>query len=205
MSKPLNRRAFLATGAVAAAGLAIAAPRPAGAATELTVYRLRADWGYPVGPKDKTRCTCRSCFRRAENAYFLTLDAAIAGRVHPCCLCQPYQTTVPGVSRYELFLDEQSADRRDPRVAAALDHATTAPPDPLAALIGADPERPASGATPAMSFARTGTTLGLAGVGAGVVSIGAALVAFRNRRTSPPSLPRPTSPSAALPQPKEPS
>lgn len=181
MSKQLNRRAFIATGALATAGWAITGPRPAGADTQaLTVYRLSADWGFPIGPKGKTRCACRSCFRRAENGYFLTEAAALAGRVHPCCVCQPYTTTLEGVSSEELFLNGQSADRRDPRVSAVLAGAAVTTNASAAPTTG-DPSRAA-----AAGFARTGTSLRLANIGACVLAAGGALLLFRNRGSTAP-------------------
>lgn len=186
MTKALNRRAFLATGASATAAVAVAGARPAGAAGEVAVYRLSADWGYPVGPKNKTRCACRACFRRAENAYFRTREAALAGRIHPCCVCQPYATTVPGVTTRDLFLGAEGVDRRDPRVATVFQGITVASADPHTGTPGVESTNPAGDPTAMTSFARTGSTLGLARVGAGALGIGAALLAFRNRRTSPP-------------------
>ena len=117
----VNRRAFLTVTASSTLGLAVAGSAPAAAADGLTVYRLNADWGYPVGPKGKTRCGCRSCHRRAASGYFRTEAAAIAGRVHPCCVCQPYAVTLTDVSGDDLFGDGDSADLRDPRVAAVFD------------------------------------------------------------------------------------
>jgi hypothetical protein len=209
MSRPLNRRAFLATGAVATAGLAVAGARPAGAATGVTVYRLSSDWGYPVGPKSKTRCVCRSCRRRAKNAYFQTRDAAIAGRVHPCCVCQPYRSTVTQREARQLFAGTDSADRRDPRVAAMFDEVAFPVPSPIATLVGLDPTGAADAASggpttaasaPAspgttMGFARTGTNLRLAGIGAGLLAVGGALVALRTRRPAQPA----TTPSSHPP------
>jgi hypothetical protein len=193
----LNRRAFLTTGAIATVAVAVAGARPASAADELAVYRLSADWGYPVGPNNKTRCTCRACFRRADNAYFATREAALAGRIHPCCVCQPYATTVPGVAGDDLFLGGDSADRRDPRVAAVF-QSITVPADTTS--LGTDAASPASDPAGSMSFARTGSSLGLAGVGAGALTIGAALLALRSRRS-----PSPPADSKSQPTIKEPS
>jgi hypothetical protein len=202
MSQPLNRRAFLATGAIATAGFALVGARPAGAATGVTVYRLSSDWGYPVGPKHKTRCVCRSCRRRAKNAYFRTREAAIDGRVHPCCVCQPYRSTVTAQEASQLFAGTDSADRRDPRVEAMFDGVTFPTPDPIGSVLGlgstgtnptggsGQPTVGTSGPAAsggAMGFARTGTNLRLAGIGAGLLAIGGALVALRTRRPSEPA------------------
>jgi hypothetical protein len=181
VSRPLNRRSFLAAGVVAAVGLAVVDAPTAGAAdTDLVVYRLNPDWGYPVGPKGKTRCGCRACFRRAENAYFDSEDAAIAGRIHPCCVCQVYRTTVAGVGRDALFAGGDTADRRDKRVAAVF-AASGAPP---AAIGAADPV-----ASAVTGFARTGISLRFAAVGAAFVGAGGALISFRNRQAGPSSGP----------------
>jgi hypothetical protein len=178
VAKPLNRRAFLATGMVAAVGLAVVNPANAGAAdTDLVVYRLNPDWGYPVGPKGKTRCSCRACFRRAENAYFETEAAAIAGRIHPCCVCQVYRSTVAGIPREALFAGADSADRRDERVAAVFASVPTAAP--AGDLLGAA----APSATAASGFARTGISMRFAAAGAALVAAGGALITFRNRQS----------------------
>jgi hypothetical protein len=194
VTKALNRRAFLASGVIATAAVAVAGASPAGAAGELSVYRLSADWGYPVGPKNKTRCSCKACFRRAENAYFRTRDAALAGRIHPCCVCQPYATTVPGVTGHDLFQGAQSVDRRDPKVAEVFQNITVPSAEPVGAVPGVaglvggivgEPTSPDAEPTAATGFARTGSGLGLARVGAGVLGVGAALLAFRNRNPEP--------------------
>lgn len=200
-ARPLDRRGFLAAGVVSAAALAVVRADAAGAATDpaagITVWRLNADWGYPIGPKGKTRCACNACVRRAENGYFQTKTAAIDGRIHPCCVCQPYKTTIPNVSRADLFNGESSADLRDERVAAVIADGNGPAADPIAGPIGPDglPISRAGGRT-AMNpssvpsaaavsgFARTGSTLKLPAIGAAMVAAGGALIAFRNRAST---------------------
>ncbi len=204
VARPLNRRAFLAAGVASAIGVAAVSARPAAAAsTGLTVYRLSADWGYPAGPKGKTRCACKACFRRADSAYFTTRAAAIDGRIHPCCVCQPYRTTIAGMSSAALFAGENSADIRDPRVAAVFAAVPTSGPagepnvpgseDPaVAGVDGLDPPGvtspslldPSGLPSAAMGFARTGSTLRLPLIGAALTAVGGALIAFRSRGMS---------------------
>ena len=162
----VDRRAFFAIGAASVVGASALGARPADAATsELVVYRLDADWGYPVAPKGKTRCGCRACYRRAASAYFTTEAAAIVGRIHPCCVCQPYRTTIVGVTADELFRDGDAADRRDARVAALLDrYPQPADPDGRGRL-------PVTGTDPRV----------LGGIAAALLAAGAGLLTFRER------------------------
>ena len=180
-SRSLNRRVFLTATAASTVGLVALGARPAAAATGITVWRLDADWGYPVGPKAKTKCACRSCSRRAASAFFATEAAAIAGRVHPCCVCQPYTTTLTDVSPHDLFQGGDTADLRDPRVAAVLSRRSAG--DPPAAI-------PASASAGRAGLPRTGgSSRELTGVGAALVAGGGALVALRHRDSEPrPSL-----------------
>ena len=186
---------------VSAAALAVVRADVAGAATSsaagITVWRLNADWGYPVGPKGKTRCACNACVRRAANGYFQTKSAAIEGRIHPCCVCQPYKTTLADVSRADLFNGASSADLRDARVAAVIANVDAPAADPIAVPLGIDglPSGGTGGRTADSSpvpktaavsgFARTGSTLTLPAVGAAMVAAGGALIAFRNRGSTP--------------------
>jgi hypothetical protein len=178
-----------------AAALAVVRADAAGAATVpaggITVWRLNADWGYPVGPKNKTRCACNACVRRAENGYFRSKTAAIAGRIHPCCVCQPYKTTIADISSADLFNGESSADLRDARVAAVFGDVSEPAADPIAVPTGVDGlpsdgtaatnPSPVPSAAAVSGFARTGSTLKLPAIGAAMVAAGGALIAFRNR------------------------
>ncbi len=97
----LGRRRFLilSVGGGAAASLGLS-PASAGAATTATVWRLNAAWGYAVPPKGRTRCRCHACRDNAANKVFATQAAAITGRIHPCCVCQPFsvELLVPDVA-----------------------------------------------------------------------------------------------------------
>ena len=163
------------------------------------MYRLSADWGYPVGPKGKTRCACKACFRRADSAYFTTKAAAIEGRIHPCCVCQPYRTTIAGIPSTALFAGESSADIRDPRVAAVFAAVPTGVPagespttgssdpfglDPASTPTSSHAEAGSSLPAAAMGFARTGSTMRLPLIGAALTAVGGALIAFRSRGTA---------------------
>jgi hypothetical protein len=164
--RDLDRRSFFRVGAVAGgAALALATIGPiraAGAAdVDTTVWRLDAEWGYPVGPNGKLRCVCNACHRHAANKIFASEADAVAGRIHICCLCQPKSFTVPGVVAATFFDDGVvSVDRR---------WASVAP------LLGSS-----EGSLPF-----TGVSLGDSlGLGAGALGLGALLVALRNRDDS---------------------
>lgn len=168
----LDRRSFFRVGAVAGgAALALATIGPirsAGAAdSDTTVWRLDAEWGYPVGPNGKLRCVCNACHRHAANKIFASEADAGAGRIHICCLCQPVSFTVPGVVAAGFFdAGVVSVDRRWASVAAILSSTDA---------VGVDPS---SGSLPT-----TGVSLGESiGVGAGALGLGALLLALRNRQ-----------------------
>lgn len=186
----LDRRAFLAVGALSTTGLALAhgASRAGAADPDAEVWRLSSDWGYPVGPKGKTSCSCRACHRRADSAYFTSEAAALAGRIHVCCVCQPYRTTVAGVDPADLFAGDDSADSRDVRVAAVLTAAGVPVGTPSAEPARTPGSSPAGAPAAARrdALATTGTDgRRLAGVGAALVALGGAFVAFRERQAPP--------------------
>ncbi len=171
-SGDLDRRSFFRVGAVAGgAALALATIggiRPVGAAeSTTTVWRLDANWGYPVGPKSKTHCVCNACHRHAANKIFASESDAIAGRIHICCQCQPVSFTLPVEVVGEFFdAGTVSVDRRWASVTALL---------VASDAVGVDAK---SGSLPT-----TGVSLGESiGVGAGALGLGALLLAFRNRR-----------------------
>ena len=98
-------------------GLAIVAlplsMRAAGAAattSTTTIWRLNAEWGYPAGPKNWTRCRCSTCHSHAANKVYRTEAAAIAGRLHPCCVCQTESITTSGAGAAALFAFARPAD-----------------------------------------------------------------------------------------------
>jgi LPXTG-motif cell wall-anchored protein len=142
--------------------------RAAGAAeAETTVWRLDANWGYPIGPKAKTRCVCNACHKHAANKIFATEAAAAAGRIHICCLCQPVPFTIPAAVGTEFFDDGTvSVDRRWAAVTALL----------VAADVGATDASPPSLPVTGVSISES------MGIGAGALGLGALFLAFRNRQ-----------------------
>jgi hypothetical protein len=169
----IGRRRFLTSlAALAGGGFAtiVGVAPPAGAADTVTLWRLNASWGYPVGPNGKTRCTCRACHLHAANKIFRTSDAAVAARIHPCCLCQPESFVVPASCVAALFASSggDSTDRRYEGVAAALSGCfATAPPPvsppPDGSFQSPPPGVPAgatSGTVPAASGSPTATRSG---------------------------------------------
>lgn len=102
----VDRRRFLViglgVGSVAAGFAAPAGAAAAGAGRTVTLWRLSADWGYPVGPKGRTRCKGRACHLHAANKIYETEAAALAGRLHICCMAQPVSTEVPVAVHDEL-------------------------------------------------------------------------------------------------------
>ena len=98
----IGRRRFLAAGFGGGMATVVGWTESASAATATTVvWRLNSNWGYPVAPKGQTRCTCRACHLHAANKVFVTRAAAISGRIHLCCVCQPFSV--------ELFADDAAA------------------------------------------------------------------------------------------------
>ncbi len=109
----------------------VAGAEGARAAETVTLWRLNANWGYPVGPKNKTHCDCNACQVHAANKIYLTSDAAIAGRIHLCCVCQPESFVVPASCVGALFASSSSTevtDRRYSGVGVALASCFAAPP-----------------------------------------------------------------------------
>jgi hypothetical protein len=173
----LDRRSFFRVGAVAGgAALALATIGPMRAAGALdsgtTVWRLDADWGYPVGPKAKTHCVCNACHRHAANKIFATEADAVAARIHICCQCQPVAFAVPADVATSFFDDGRaSVDRRWASVAATLSASGGAGTDPSAPL-------PRTG----------GSLVDPIGIGAGALAFGALLIGLRNGRDRTPAL-----------------
>jgi hypothetical protein len=88
----LDRRRFLQLGlgggVITLMGFA-GFQRSAHAVDTVDVWRLNAEWGYAVPPNGRTRCRCTACHAHAASKVFTTQAAAIAGRIHLCCVCQP--------------------------------------------------------------------------------------------------------------------
>jgi hypothetical protein len=79
------------------------------------VWRLSADWGYAVPPKSRTRCQCQACHNHAANKVFSSKAAALANRIHPCCVCQPYSIDLLASDAATLFVGSPTADSIDLR------------------------------------------------------------------------------------------
>ena len=130
MKPTLRRRAFLLSGLTAAASFG-ATTQAAGAqaAETITLWKLSADWGYPAGPKGKTRCKGRACYSHAANKLYLSEAHATAGRTHKCCVAQPCPIEIP-VATYQRLTalppatGAALADLRRPDVAAVIADAT---------------------------------------------------------------------------------
>ncbi len=107
----VGRRRFLLLGiGGTAAALVGAGALPASAAspTMVPVWRLSADWGYPVPPKNRTRCRCTACRNHAASKVFATKALALANRIHPCCVCQPYSIDILATDSNALFASNPS-------------------------------------------------------------------------------------------------
>lgn len=118
-----SRRTFLWSAGAAAAGGCVLLGSVADAAATVTLWRLDADWGHPVGPKQVTACRCAACHHHAANKVYFSEQSAIDGRIHPCCVCQPSSFTVPAATGDALLVlsaDGASVDRRHDGVADAL-------------------------------------------------------------------------------------
>ena len=85
------------------------------APTVLPVWRLSADWGYAVPPKNRTRCKCSSCRSHAANKVYASKAAALANRIHPCCVCQPFSIELLAEDAVGLFAGSPSGDSIDLR------------------------------------------------------------------------------------------
>jgi hypothetical protein len=100
-----GRRRFLVLGAGSGAALAIGAGggNAAAAGATTTVWKLSADWCYAVPP---------------TNTLFATQTDALAARIHPCCVCQPFGVALLTADAAALFptstttLDLRAADNR---------------------------------------------------------------------------------------------
>lgn len=101
--KLLTRRALLTSGVVGSVatvvtGRSTGAHAASPAPTDVTLWRLNPDWGFPLttatGSSTKSRCRGSACHTAAPHRFFLTEADAIAGRLHACCLAQPEPITV---------------------------------------------------------------------------------------------------------------
>ena len=153
--KMVGRRRFLLLGiGGTAAALVGAGALQASAAspTMVPVWRLSADWGYPVPPKNRTKCRCTACGNHAANKVFATKDLALANRIHPCCVCQPYSIEILAADSDALFASSPggSIDLRHDEsrglFEAAVVRSLTPVPDPT---IPSPPPATTPAATPA--------------------------------------------------------
>jgi hypothetical protein len=119
----LSRKRFLAGAGIGVAGLALPAVAPAAADEQLAVFRLNPDAGICDGAG--AACACKACYGHTAKL-FPSTEAADGNRAHLYCNCKiepagaiPYAKWVAlfGEPRHIL---RDSADRRDPRVAAIL-------------------------------------------------------------------------------------
>lgn len=114
----VGRRRFLllGLGGSAAALIGGSSLRAAAATpTIVPVWRLSADWGYGVPPKNRTRCRCKSCRSHAANKVFISKAAALANRIHPCCVCQPYSIDLLAADAASLFVGSPTGESIDLR------------------------------------------------------------------------------------------
>jgi len=160
-------------GAFAVPAGAVATPSP----TTATLWRLSADWGYPAGPKGRTRCRGRACHLHAANKIYATETDALAGRLHICCVAQPVSFEVPIEVHNELSNLPPSpgpalGDRRHDEVAQALERAALAAHESsrLAALPSRPPAALASTGSSAAMLTGGGLALGAVGATALVIA-----------------------------------
>ena len=123
----LGRRKFLALslGSSAIALLGTAAVSSAAPDDPVQVWRLSANWGYAVPPKGRTRCKCSACHAHAANLVFTTSGAAVADRIHPCCVCQPFSIAISRQGYDALFSTSANIDLHDPGVRAGFETAVS--------------------------------------------------------------------------------
>ncbi len=212
----MNRRKFIAfSGAVGAGAVIAANSMGAGAlttpssSTTVTVWKLNPNWGFPLGPKGKTRVSSNASLLHATNKIFVSEAAAIAGKISPCSLAQPYSIELCAEDAAELWSHSMdggiSADMRCPGVpeimaragrscAVPVPPAPTTPATPAGTPTGSDDALSGAGVrgavptvstsrTPAGSLPVTGASsmkLGTFGIGAIAVGAVAAAIARRN-------------------------
>jgi hypothetical protein len=154
----VGRRRFLLLGIGGGAAALIGGSTLKAAADSpavVQVWRLSADWGYAVPPKSRTRCTCQACRNHAGNKVFASKAVAIANRIHPCCVCQPYSIDLLAADVATLFVGSPSGDSidlRDPdargRFEAAMVRSLAPVPDPVVAAQAVVPAAPAAARMP---------------------------------------------------------
>lgn len=154
----VGRRRFLLLGIGGSAAALIggtAAQASADSPTLVPVWRLSANWGYAVPPKNRTRCKCQACQSHAANKVFATKAVALAGRIHPCCVCQPYSIDVLAADAAAIFAGGDTIDLRDDdaraRFEAAMVRSLPPVPGPVAdPVVTPVPSTPPTPSTPAV-------------------------------------------------------
>jgi hypothetical protein len=172
----VGRRRFLILGVGTGAGAAIGLPglsTSASAAALQSVWRLNAQWGFPVPPDGKTKCVCNACHLHSANKVFLTEAAAISGRIHLCCVCQPMSLQLLTDDVNGLFpgpttvIDLRQGDNAAQFAAAIARAQSPAPSDTTAT---AAPVAPAATLPPAGGESRAPLVAALTFVGLGAVA-----------------------------------
>jgi hypothetical protein len=146
----VGRRRFLLLGIGGGAAALIggtAAQASADSPTVAPVWRLSANWGYAVPPKNRTRCSCQACHSHAANKVFTTKAVALAGRIHPCCVCQPYSIDVLAADAVAIFAGGDTIDLRDDDARARFEAAMVRSLPPVPGPV-ADPVVPPAPSTP---------------------------------------------------------
>jgi len=180
----IGRRRFLALGAAGGAAAVLGTAQSVAAAPiTIQVWRLNANWGYAVPPKGWTRCHCSACHNHAANKVYLTRDAAIDGRIHLCCVCQPVAIDLLAGDVPTLFDTDVVIDLRRPGVRDAFEAAVANVTSPTATPIAA----PTSGTSAGVDqLPVTGMPIAnLIAAGAGITLIGAGIAAAVQPRAQP--------------------
>jgi hypothetical protein len=149
------------TGAATLLGTSVAA---ADDTAVVSVWRLSADWGYAVPPKARTHCRCSACYAHAANAVYASRADALAARIHPCCVCQPYAIELLAADANALFPSGTShVDLRWAGVRQSFEQAVShtieaAPSTTVSAPPPTSTTPPASTTPPTSTVAPTSTT-----------------------------------------------
>ena len=168
LTQGMHRRSFIAASMAATAGAAVlgtsALSGAASAESNMTkaatrtVWKLNPDWGYPLGPKGRTSVSSNASRLHAQNKIFTSEAAAIAGKISPCSLAQPYPIQICEADYQELLSHSMdggiSMDMRCEGVPAIMANAgnvctASAPPaDPVPTPTSAPIPTPTSVPTP---------------------------------------------------------
>lgn len=202
----VNRRTFLALGGAVGAGAvlmaggagALNASGAASGTTTVTVWKLNPSWGYPLGPKGRTQVSSNASRLHAENKIFVSESAAIAGRLSPCSLAQPYSLQICAADAAELWTHSMdggtSVDMRCAGVPEIMARAASACGTTPASQAPATPTTSAPSSSldvesnaaqakaPAGSLPVTGSSsLAFGAIGLGALALGALATAVASR------------------------